>query len=676
MKTRTEFPHRAREVEHAWVPLSDGTKLSARYWLPEDAAENPVPAILEYYPYRKRDHTRVRDETMHPYFAGHGYCAFRVDLRGSGESDGILHDEYLAQEQDDALEVIAWIAAQPWCSGKVGMIGKSWAGFNTLQIAARAPQALACIVTVYSTDDRYADDVHYMGGCLLTHNVDWGFRMFCRNGQPPDPDLVGPRWKEMWLARLEENRPWLTRWLEHPRRDAYWKHGSVCEDFAAIKCPVYAVGGWGDGYSNAVPRLLAGLQVPCKGLIGPWGHQYAHRASPGPRIGFLQECLRWWDHWLKGIDTGIMEEPAYRVWMQDTVEPSSVQEELPGRWVAEDRWPSPRIETREFAINPDGPGDTAKAEAAFTLEPCQTVGQASPFWMNKGTSDGAPEDPEDQRVDDARSFSFDTPPLKEDLEILGAPVVVLEVSVDRPVAFVCVRLCDVAPGGASTRISYGLLNLTHDATHERVEPVTPGERKRIQVRLNDAAYRFPAGHRIRVACSTSFWPLVWPSPSPVTLTVHTGASQLRLPVRPPRSEDADLRSFAPAEQSPALPTTELRPPAGRTATVLRDLGQGRITVHDVRDTGRVRIDASGWEYSSIVETERSIVEGDPLSARVWMRCELAFGRHGDLDLCIEGSTAMTSTEDHFHLETRMSAYENGRPVFARSWLDKIPRDGI
>src|SRR5260370_4509389 len=164
MNVKTEFPRAIREIAHIWIPLSDGTRLAARIWLPDDAEQNPVPAILEYIPYRKNDATATRDALMHPYFAGHGYAALRVDMRGSGDSDGILYDEYLLQEQDDALDALAWIAAQPWCTGNVGIIGKSWGGFNGLQIAARRPPELKAIISVCSTDDRYADDVHYIGG--------------------------------------------------------------------------------------------------------------------------------------------------------------------------------------------------------------------------------------------------------------------------------------------------------------------------------------------------------------------------------------------------------------------------------------------------------------------------------------------------------------------------------
>ena len=310
-----------------------------------------MPAILECIPYRKRDFTRGRDEPIHGYFARNGYAAVRVDVRGSGDSDGVLCDEYSWQEHEDALEIIAWIAAQPWCAGAVGMMGISWGGFNSLQVAALAPTALKAIITLCSTDDRYADDAHYMGGCLLNENMQWGSVLLNHGAYPPDPQIVGDRWRAMWRERIDDLVPFPALWMQHQRRDDYWKHGSVCEDYGAIRCAVYAIGGWADGYSNAIPRLLAGLQCPKKGLIGPWAHLFPHDGVPGPAIGFLQEAVRWWDQWLRGVDTGIMDEPPLRVWMQENVAPLPYYDERPGRWVAEETWPSPRIRsTRSISI--------------------------------------------------------------------------------------------------------------------------------------------------------------------------------------------------------------------------------------------------------------------------------------------------------------------------------------
>ena len=353
MKTVGQFPRQVREIENCWITLADGCRLAARIWLPADAEQDPVPAILEYLPYRKRDGTAVRDELTHPYFAGHGYACVRVDMRGNGESDGLMWDEYLKQEQDDALEVIDWITAQPWCSGTVGMIGISWGGFNGLQVAARGPEALKAIVTICSTDDRYADDIHYKGGALLNENLGWAMTMLSYSSRPPDPELVGERWRDLWQERLE-NLPLLAEnWLLHPHRDSYWAHGSVCEDFSAIKAAVFAVGGWGDAYSNAVPRLLAGLESPCLGLIGPWVHKYPHFAMPGPQIGFLQECLRWWDHWLKGKDTGILAEPLYRAYLMESTPPAASYDFREGRWIAEAAWP-PATPPMNLYLNAEG----------------------------------------------------------------------------------------------------------------------------------------------------------------------------------------------------------------------------------------------------------------------------------------------------------------------------------
>lgn len=241
MRTVTSLPHEVRRDDHVWIPLSDGTRLSARVWRPVSSDDVPVPAILEFIPYRLNDLTAQRDSIHHPYLAGHGYAGVRVDLRGSGNSDGILADEYLERELADGEEVLAWLADQPWCDGTTAMMGISWGGFNALQIAARRPPSLKAIATLSSTDDRYADDVHYMGGCLLSDNLSWASTMFAYNSCPPDPAVVGPRWRDMWRERLEHCEPWLVEWLRHQRRDDYWRHGSVCEDYAAVGCPVLAV---------------------------------------------------------------------------------------------------------------------------------------------------------------------------------------------------------------------------------------------------------------------------------------------------------------------------------------------------------------------------------------------------------------------------------------------------
>jgi uncharacterized protein len=399
--------------EHVWITLSGGCRLGARLWLPETAVHSPVPAVLEYIPYRKRDGTRARDDPMHGYFAQNGYAAVRVDMRGSGESDGYLADEYLKQEQDDALEVIAWIASQPWCSGAVGLQGKSWGGFNALQIAARRPPALKAIITTFSTDNRYTDDIHYMGGCLLNDNLWWGSIMLAYQSRPLDPEIVGPEWRGRWLERLEKLPFFPALWLSHQRYDDYWKHGSICEDYAAIDCPVLAIGGWSDAYTNAVPRLLTGLKVPRLGIIGPWGHLYPHDGVPGPAIGYLQEAVRWWDQWLKGRDTGIMNEPMLRAYIEDPVIPDGTRTFIPGRWVGEASYPSRNIQPRRLYLRADRSlGEQPDGNTVFSIHSPQSQGKAAGEWMGTGCPG---EHPTDQRLDDGGALVFDTLVLEREI---------------------------------------------------------------------------------------------------------------------------------------------------------------------------------------------------------------------------------------------------------------------
>ena len=664
-------PRAIREIEHCWIPLSDGTRLAAKIWLPIDAEDEPVPAILEYLPYRKRDGTRGRDRTNHPPVAEAGYACVRVDIRGTGDSEGVYHDEYSVQEQRDGCEIVAWLADQSWCTGAVGIIGISWGGFNGLQIAARRPPALKAIVTIGSTDDRYATDVHYYGGCLIKDNIAWGSVMFGYNALPPDPELVGESWREMWMARLEANTPWTLEWLRHQRRDDYWRQGSVNEDFSAITCAVYAVSGWADNYNEAVPRLLAGLSCPRKGLSGPWAHQYPNKGHPGPAIGFLQETVRWWDHWLKGIDTGIMDEPMYRAWIQDSVAPATVYPERPGRWVGEPSWPSPHIETQVWAMNPGRLERAAGDEVPLLLNSLQATGTHQAMLCHHGEPGTFSPD---QRGDDAASLVFLSEPLAERIEILGAPIVELTLSSDRPNAFVAVRLNDVAPDGASTRVHHGVLNLNRPEDPSTTTPLEPGRPITVRVEIDDIGHAFPAGHRIAVSVSSAYFPLVWPSPEPVTLTLLAGRCHLELPVRRADAGDGAFAPFGEAVNGPGSPATVVEPGRGLCREVTRDAVTGTVTAHQLQDGGLVRHDDTGLLEGERGENWHSIVEGDPLSARSETRRVDTWRKDG-IEIEIRTSQNLTADRTDFHFHAELEALENGKPVFSRTWNETIPRDG-
>ena len=660
----TDRPNTTRalvEQPDMGITLSDGCRLSARVWMPEDAGDDPVPAILEYLPYRKRDGTVARDALTHPYFAERGYACIRVDIRGNGDSEGLMEDEYTPQELSDAVEVIDWLAAQPWCNGRVGMMGISWGGFNGLQVAALGPEPLKAVITLCSTVDRYADDIHYKGGCLLNENLGWGATMWSYSSRAPDPALR-ENWRQMWLERLE-NEPFLPSvWLRHQTRDAYWRHGSVIEDYSAIKAKVLAVGGWGDAYKNAVPQIVEALPG-AKGIVGPWVHKYPHFAVPEPRIGFLQEALRWWDRWLKDIDTGVEADPDYRAYLMDGMRPATWYAERPGRWVTEAEGATAHLESARLHLTVGGLATEPGGLDRHVHSPadCGTAaGEYCAIWLG-------PEQPGDQRVDDALSSCFDSAPLASDMDILGAPRITLRLASDRPQAQIAVRLNHVHPDGASTRITYGVLNLSHRRSASDPQAMTPGAEEEITLDLDHIGYRIPEGHRLRVAVSTAYWPLIWPAPEAATLTLSGG--HIDLQQRPSGQQDEYV--FPPPAAAAAWEPEELRPEA-HLRRQERDLTSGAVTLVIEDDFGKVRDRDHGIVSGSVARERWTILPDDPLSAEGACHWTDELEREG-LRLRTETRCAMTCDAAFFHLTARIEAYENDELIYERDVTDSIER---
>lgn len=653
--------------------MSDGIRLAAKLWLPDIAPKQRVPAIIEVLPYRKRDIYAPRDAMHHGYFAGHGYAAMRVDIRGSGDSDGYQGVFAMQQEQDDTLEVLKWIAQQPWSDGQVGMFGISWGGFQAIQTAYRAPPELKAIIACSFAPDRYRYSQVFRGGSLLLRSIRWSSQMFGYKSRAPDPALVGPRWREMWLERLEHDMPQIVSALKHQNHGEFWSSRAI--HFDRIKCPMYAVSGWADGaYVSAVGAALNELKVPRKALVGPWGHRFPYLGVPGPAIGFLQESLRWFDQWMRGKQTGIMQEPMFTAWMPQAAPAKNYYAESPGRWISEPVWPSPRIKTKNYSLNTGGVlGERAGKAAKVEWQSPQTLGldagELMP-WFQHGPS---PEMPGDQRADDGKSLCFDTPPLKKTAEILGTPAARLTFSVDRPTAFVCVRLCDVAPNGASTRVTYGIFNLTHVNGADKPIRLVPGKRYTLRVPLIDTAYSFVKGHRIRVAVSTTYWPLIWPSPQPVTLTLLTGKSAFELPVRPPRKEDKTPPKFKPVEAAEPFRKTALSQ-GFRKRTVHTDMGTGETVVEVNDDSGRNRYDDIDLEAQARSTERYSVREDDPLAATAEVTWTWTFERK-DWRIRTESRTHMSCTKRNFILHASLAAYEDDDKVFERSFEEVIPRNG-
>ncbi|MCW1919071.1 CocE/NonD family hydrolase [Rhodobacter sp. KR11] len=664
MTSRTEFPFKVVETEDMGIVMSDGVRLSARVWMPEDAAAHPVPAVLEYIPYRKRDGTLPRDEMMHPYFAGHGYAAVRVDMRGNGDSEGLMTDEYTIQELADACEVIEWLAAQPWCSGAVGMMGKSWGGFNCLQTAFLQPPALKAVVSVCSTSDRFADDIHYKGGCLLGENFGWGAVMLSYSSRPPDP-LLRPDWHEMWMARLEAE-PWLApRWAEFQEKSDYWKHGSIGEDWAQNVVPIQVWGGWADNYMNTVAKIVG--NVPgAKGIVGPWVHQYPHTAVPGPAVGFLDEALRWWDRWLKGVPNGADADPVYRVWMMDSEAPDASAKARAGRWVAggltegvsRQVWP---LAPGGFA--PPGPpaGYLGKDERLGVIASPMHLGMDAGEFFPMGLNG---EMPGDQAADDALSLCFDGAVLDSPLALMGAARVSLRLSSDKALGFVVARLCDVAPDGSSARIAHGMLNLCHRDSAEAPQVLVPGQVYDLAFDLDQMAYRVAAGHHLRLALSNAYWPFVWPSPEAGRLTVVSGS--LDLPVH-----EGGATWEPPAVAHAAPWKHRVIRPGKTTRKVERDMITGTRAMVVVDDLGDVENLTHGLCTGETM-TERWEIGAGPLSAVATHTWEQRLSR-GDWRVRTEAWAEMTGTATHLRMKARLVAYEGDTEVFRREWDDSVAR---
>jgi predicted acyl esterase len=547
------------EHRRAWIAMEDGTRLAARLFLPD---ELPAPVIVDALPYRMDDLTDSYAREYERLCEEGGFAVCRIDLRGTGSSEGIALDEYHPQEQADVCEAIAWLAEQEWCTGRVGMYGTSWGGFNSIQVALERPPALHAIVPIYASDDRYTDDVHYMGGVLKALDlIDWIIYMAACNVLPPVPAVYGEGWREEWLRRIEGTEPWLLRWLEEQSDGPYWRHGSLRPGYDRITCPTMIVAGWADGYTNIALRAYAAMSCPRRVIIGPWAHMSTATSIPGPNIDLVPELIRWFSRWLRDERNGIDEEPPIAVFARRSTRPDPDLAEMRGEWRSEPTWPAERLRPR--VLRPEGSG-----VARIPVE--GDVGVAA--WIScAGKPPWGP--PEDQREDDARSLVFDWDPLEEELEILGHPRVRLTVTSPHPVAFVSVRLCDVFPDDASALAGRGVLNLTHRLGHEVPVRVEPGVPTSVEIELEATSWTFEPGHRVRLSLAGADWPNTWPPPHGGSLEIARGSVELELPVLEGESPSPPPE-FSPPPQKKAAEDDDEQPPVVRR--IERSPGETRV----------------------------------------------------------------------------------------------------
>ncbi len=656
-------------IENQWIDLADGTRLAARIWMPDGSGADPVPAVLEFLPYRKRDGTAQRDESTYPTFAANGIAGVRVDIRGSGESQGVIDGEYTELELADACEIIDWIAAQPWSNGNVGMMGISWGGFNSLQVAALRPTPLKAVISIASTVDRYNDDVHYKNGCHLSANLGWAATMQAFQSRPPDPELVGAAWRDMWLERLERTPNFALDWITHQRRDRFWQHASICENFERVNIPVLVLAGWADGYRNTPLKAIEGLGPRTKAIIGPWVHKYPHFAWPKPRMDFLSEAVRWWNRWLRDDPNGAEALPQVRAYRSEGNRPPAPRRERDeGTWLALDSWEVPA--QAPFHVDAAGRLSAGATEPStprpvYLRSPLDT-GLMAGEWF---TMAPGPDLPGDQRADDAGSLCFETEPLASPLDMLGRPSFRARLACAADLANLCVRLVDIHPDGTAYRIAFGVLNLAHrdgNGDPQAMPHDTPVE---IGVELDACVYRVRTGHRLRVAISTSYWPTILPAPTDPGITIDTSSIRLGIPqpagavpieVPEPENEDPLPRYLSHTE-----PHTR--------HWIEKDRSSGRTSLHIESDSGLTEHPGTGMSSRDSRNEVWSIDEGDPTSSRGradWI-CETSRpGWH----IRTTSFAALACTASEWILTGETVAEENGAEVLRKPYEHRIPRD--
>lgn len=645
---------------NVFIPLPNGMQLAARIWKPADCDDIPAPAVLEFLPYRRQDMTAPRDELTYPQFAERGIVGVRVDMRGTGESDGLFDDEYSEQELSDAEAVIAWIAQQPWCNGRVGMMGISWGGFNALQVAARRPAALGAVISIASTVDRYADDIHFKGGTMLSSNLYWANQMLCYNARVPD-SAVRDDWRRLWMQRLEATAPVIEPWFTHQRRDDYWKHGSICEDFSDVTIPSWVIAGWADGYRNTPWKARMGMGDQCHMMIGPWIHKYPHFANPGPQFEFIEEACAFWHRHL-GTGTSAPEPAPNRLYMLEAIDPNGDRTNDAGHWVSiDDRAPS----KAEFYLTPEGLDRSAVEDGSDIVISTPLVGALEGGEYFCGSIDEGISG--DQSSDDRLGYVLETAPLEAPLEVIGMASLRLRVSIDAPQGHLIARLVDVHPDGTSYLITRAFLNLSHRESPETPAPMIVGQADDIEMVFDAAAYRLRAGHRLRLVLSTEYFPFIMPAPTRVCATISLDQNAcLSLPSYPYTPIDVPQGAHR-------LPEYETKAD-GHTRREVSQTGEHTVVTLST-DTGHLVHPEHGIEWRDTRSSTWSCVGDDPLSIVGQEENHDWHWRDG-VETHVIAKACLTTDGVHWNIDTSLTALEDDQQIYSRTWQYKIPRDHV
>jgi len=643
------------------IPMPDGVRLAATLYMPATLKRGErLPALLEYLPYRKDDDMATGDYGHHVYFARHGFVGVRVDIRGFGNSEGTPTDrEYSAQEQADGEQIIAWLSRQPWSNGNVGMLGISWGAFNSIQMAMRQPKALKAIFAVEGTERLFTEDVHYMDGILHMDEFEVAQDLLQGISGAPDFPL-----DEDTLARRMDSPPWSLDYFRHQRDGAYWRAPVL--DLGSIRIPCYVVAGLQDGYRNSVVRMLEQVHAPVHALIGPWNHDFPNTSIYGPRIEWRDQAVRWFDHWLKGIDNGVERDPRVVFFQQHSHPPGAAPQDVPGEWRADD-WPPSDAHASTWFLGGAHVLSTAPASAATdTMRYVPSAGAQAGFWWGELLGD--------QRSADAYSLVYESAPLAEPIAMMGQPRARLVVSATAPLANWFVRLEDVSPEGDVTAITGAGQSGAQRDSLEHPEPLQPGREYVLQFDLYLGSWTWEAGHRIRVSVSNAQWPMLWPTPYPMTTTLRLGGedgSSVTLPVIP-------LRGVAPPPFAPPEPIEQpdgYGNPGGDYAwpgtwSIARDENSGRSTVKWRGTT------ASTFPWGRSEHSEQIIYHVDdahPESADAEGEAE-TIETLKDRVLTWRGHLRLGGDAKALHYRYRRELLRDGTVIRTRTWEEDIPRD--
>ena len=669
-------------IRETWITLPDGVRLAASLFVPADSSPDArLPVLLEYLPYRK-DESRSNRFGLFSYFVKQGYVVARVDMRGTGTSEGMLIEyEYTDQEQEDGEIVIDWLSKQPWSNGNVGMFGVSWGAFNSIQMAMRNPPALKAILAHQGTDDIYRDDVHFMDGMMHVDSYEVGVDI--ANVLPRPPDYLID---DAYFTERFDTKPWMMIFKNQQHDGPFWNRASLDTDYSRIKIPTFVMGGWYDGYRDSVPRMLENLSAPVKGLIGPWAHTWPNDPYPMPGIEWRREAVRWFDHWLKGEDTGVMDEPRFAVYVRNW-HPPGVVETAPGFWRWEDGWPVKR--TKHTPMYPQDnhtlSATPAENPSAHKLRYVPTVGVEA-----GGNVSWWGDFPYDQRGTDAYSLAYDSAPLDKDTEILGFPRAVLNVSADAPAANWFVRVSDISPDGTVTQVAGGGLKSAHRDSAEKPVALVPGEEFTLEYDLHFTSWIFPRGHRIRIAINNAMWPMIWPTPYPMMTTTRIGgrnASHVTLPIIPPKDSSENLSKdssahddgpeFAAIVPSPSLPGYEALPVADTTVSGYAEVKS--IERNPLTATTVIRMpgdDGSVYPWATIYYSEdltHEVNDNTPALASALGKASYRIVQ-GERELILSCDLVWRSDAKFFHYEYARRLHENGELLREKTWTDKIPRN--